>query len=169
VALPIAERFRLPLTVVYERELTVPMAPELAFGAIDEDGRTILEVVLLHVVHSIPAEVIVGMPPVLIEEVEAQRGDVEEYLAALAAELRDKGIHVQIRVRRGEPATEIAAGARDAGADLVAMSTHGRGGLGRLVFGSVAQEVLRRVELPVVLMRATEAQVTARMTRRVRA
>jgi hypothetical protein len=33
----------------------------------------------------------------------------------------------------------------------------------------VAQEVLRRVELPVVLMRATEAQVTARMTRRVRA
>ena len=42
-AMPIVERFHLPLTVVYARKLTAPVAPEFAFGAIDEDGQTILE------------------------------------------------------------------------------------------------------------------------------
>ncbi len=43
VALPIVERFRLPLTVVYARKLTAPIAPEFAFGAIDEDGHAIVD------------------------------------------------------------------------------------------------------------------------------
>jgi putative phosphoribosyl transferase len=43
VARPIVDRFHLPLTVVYARKLTAPVAPEFAFGAIDEDGHTILE------------------------------------------------------------------------------------------------------------------------------
>lgn len=43
VALPIVERFGLPLTVVYARKLTAPVAAEFAFGAIDEDGHTIVE------------------------------------------------------------------------------------------------------------------------------
>ena len=68
-------------------------------------------------------------------------------------------------VRRGEPAAEIAAAARDAGADLIAMTTHGRSGLGRLLFGSVAESVLRRAEIPVFLMRLTAAQVAERMAR----
>jgi nucleotide-binding universal stress UspA family protein len=68
-------------------------------------------------------------------------------------------------VRRGHPADEIVAAARETGADLIAMSTHGRGGLGRLVFGSVAQAVLRHADMPVLLMRATEAQVAKRVAR----
>ena len=43
VAMPIVERFRAPLTVVYARKLTAPIAPEFAFGAIDEDGRAIVD------------------------------------------------------------------------------------------------------------------------------
>lgn len=43
VALPIVERLKLPLTVVYARKLTVPFAPEFAFGALDEDGQVTLE------------------------------------------------------------------------------------------------------------------------------
>jgi putative phosphoribosyl transferase len=42
-AMPIVERFHLPLTVVYARKLTAPVAPEFAFGAIDEDGQTIVD------------------------------------------------------------------------------------------------------------------------------
>jgi predicted phosphoribosyltransferase/dienelactone hydrolase len=42
VALPIVERFQVPLTVVYARKLTAPVAPEFAFGAIDEDGHAIV-------------------------------------------------------------------------------------------------------------------------------
>jgi putative phosphoribosyl transferase len=43
VALPVAERLAVPLVVSYARKLTGPRAPELAFGALDEDGRTIIE------------------------------------------------------------------------------------------------------------------------------
>src|SRR5512132_3561133 len=43
VALPIVDRFHLPLTVVYARKLTAPTAPEFAFGAIDEDGQTTVD------------------------------------------------------------------------------------------------------------------------------
>lgn len=43
VALPIVERLAAPLTVIYARKLTAPIAPELAFGALDEDGQTILD------------------------------------------------------------------------------------------------------------------------------
>jgi nucleotide-binding universal stress UspA family protein len=42
------------------------------------------------------------------------------------------------------------------------MTTHGRGGLGRLLFGSIAEAVLRQAEIPVFLMRQTKAQVAAR-------
>jgi predicted phosphoribosyltransferase len=43
VALPIVERLCAPLTVVYARKLTAPVAPELAFGALDEDGDMLIE------------------------------------------------------------------------------------------------------------------------------
>jgi putative phosphoribosyl transferase len=43
VALPIVERLRVPLTVVYARKLTAPVAPEFAFGALDEDGQAIID------------------------------------------------------------------------------------------------------------------------------
>ncbi len=59
-------------------------------------------------------------------------------------------------LRRGDPMREILTAAGDAGADLIAMTTHGRSGLGRLLFGSVAEAVLRRAEIPVFLMRLTE-------------
>ncbi len=43
VAMPIVERFRAPLTIVYARKLTAPDAPEFAFGALDEDGHAIVD------------------------------------------------------------------------------------------------------------------------------
>jgi nucleotide-binding universal stress UspA family protein len=55
--------------------------------------------------------------------------------------------------RVGRPDTEILAAARSAGADLIAMSTHGRSGVRRLLFGSVAEQVLRQADVPVFLIR----------------
>lgn len=43
VALPAVQRLQLPLTVVYARKLTAPIAPELAFGALDEDGEVLVD------------------------------------------------------------------------------------------------------------------------------
>jgi nucleotide-binding universal stress UspA family protein len=87
--------------------------------------------------------------------------DAEEYLARLAAGLQARGIDVTWKVRSGHVADAIASTARATGADVIAMSTHGRSGLGRLLFGSVAEQVLRQADVPVLLLRQTEAPVTA--------
>jgi nucleotide-binding universal stress UspA family protein len=139
-------------------EAIIPFILEIA-GPLD------LEVALLRVLQPIPPEVIEGSRHVVVEDVQARGMDAEEYLAPIAAELRGKGVRVRTLVRRGEPAAEIVEAAREADADLIAMTTHGRSGLGRLLFGSVAEAVLRRAELPVFLMRMTEAEVAARIAR----
>jgi nucleotide-binding universal stress UspA family protein len=139
-------------------ETIIPFILEIA-GPLD------MEVVLLRVVEPIPPIALEGSRHIEVEDVELRRTDAEEYLAPIAGELRNKGVRVESRVRRGNAVDQIVAAAREAGADLIAMSTHGRGGLGRLMFGSVAQAVLRQAEVPVFLMRATESQVAGRVAR----
>ena len=152
------KRALVPLDGSSVAETIIPFIVDIA-GPLD------MEVVLLRVVEPIAPMVIEGARHFEMEDVEARRTDAEEYLAPIAVELRNKAVRVESRVRRGNPAEQIVAVARETGADLIAMSTHGRGGLGRLVFGSVAQAVLRQVEIPVFLMRATEAQVAKRVAR----
>src|SRR3990170_318766 len=57
VALPIVEQLRVPLTVVYARKLTSPGAPELAFGALDEDGEMVSDPARMAWLRLGPAEV----------------------------------------------------------------------------------------------------------------
>ena len=144
-----------PLDGSVVAEGIIPLILEIA-GPLD------MEVVLLRVVVPIPPSVIEASRYVEVEDVEKRRIEAEAYLAPIVSALSVKGVRVTTQVRRGEPATEILAGAKEAGADLIAMTTHGRSGLGRLLFGSVAEAVLRHSEIPVFLMRQTEAQVAAR-------
>jgi nucleotide-binding universal stress UspA family protein len=55
---------------------------------------------------------------------------------------------------------EIVAAARDTGAGIIAMTTHGRSGFGRLLFGSVSEAVPGQAGIPVLMMRLTERQVS---------
>jgi putative phosphoribosyl transferase len=57
VAVPIVERLATPLTVAYARKLTAPLAPELAFGAIDEDGHAIVDATTASLLGLAPGEV----------------------------------------------------------------------------------------------------------------
>ena len=148
-------RVVIPLDGSPVAEAILPFILEIA-GPLD------MEVVLLRVVVPIPPSVIEGSRHVEVEDPEKRRIEAEEYLAPIVSELRARGVRVTTQVRRGEPPAEILAGAKAAGADLIAMTTHGRSGLGRLLFGSVAEAVLRHSEIPVFLMRQTEAQVAAR-------
>ena len=133
----------------------IPFVLEVA-GPLDMD------VVLLRVLVPVPPLVLEGSRYVEVEDPEKRRLEAEAYLTPIAADLRAKGVRVTTMVRRGEPTAEILAGARAADADLIAMTTHGRSGLGRLLFGSVAEAVLRQADIPVFLMRQSEAQVAAR-------
>lgn len=66
----------------------------------------------------------------------------------------DLGANADRRAVEGDPVTEILRVAEEARADLIVMGTHGRTGLGRLVMGSVAEQVLRRAPCPVLTLKA---------------
>jgi nucleotide-binding universal stress UspA family protein len=90
------------------------------------------------------------------------RGMAEERDAALAAleaearELRTDGFRVEVEtVTAPHPQEGILAFATDEKVDLIAMATHGRGGVTRLFLGSVADKVIRGGTIPVLLHRAS--------------
>ena len=139
-------------------EAIIPFILEIA-GPLDMAVR------LLSVVEPIPPVVGEGATAVVVDDPIARERDAEEYLAPSAAALRGRGVDADWEVRHGSAATAILGAAKSFGADLIAMSTHGRSGLGRLLFGSVAEQVLRHADVPVFLMRQTEAQVAARAAR----
>jgi len=82
--------------------------------------------------------------------------ELVEYLRFVAKRLEPVTTNVWLAVRHGRPADEILAFVGNVGADLIAMSTHGRSGISRWVFGSVADRVLRGAACPVLLVRAGE-------------
>lgn len=79
-----------------------------------------------------------------------------EYLEELGDGLADTGISVEHAAPEGTPARVIVDEARRRDVDLIVMTTHGRSGLGRLVFGSVAEDVLRNAPCPVLLIPARD-------------
>lgn len=80
----------------------------------------------------------------------APMDEAESYLAGLALPVRNLPIRRQVVA--GAAPEMIVATAVQGGADLIAMSTHGRNGLLRLLYGSVAEAVLRAATVPVLLV-----------------
>ena len=68
--------------------------------------------------------------------------------------LEELGFRVTPGISFGDPATEIGRYAEEKEIDLIAMATHGRTGFSRLLHGSVAQQVMGKVEVPVLLYKA---------------
>ncbi len=87
---------------------------------------------------------------------EAQKQVAEDYLQGIQARVADEGLRCTVAVRQGDVADEIIRYCGEVGRTLVVMSTHGRSGLGRWVYGSVADRVLRYGDVPVLLVRAEE-------------
>jgi nucleotide-binding universal stress UspA family protein len=76
-------------------------------------------------------------------------------MSSLEKELKEKGLNVtNVVISGSDAATEIIELCKRTGIDLVVMSTHGRSGLGRWVFGNVAEKVLRHGETPLLLIHA---------------
>ena len=78
------------------------------------------------------------------------------YLQETAQQLRCQGHVVQTRLAHGDPAGEIVRSSEERHADLIVMTSHGRGGLHRLWVSSVATEVVRRATVPVLLVNTGE-------------
>lgn len=126
------------------------------------------EIVLLHVLMEPPlySEGILSMAKphvvVLSEHVrsiyEAQRKWTEQTLETRTAELRQRGIKASWRVQVGVPFEEIVKIANEERVDVIALGTHGRGGMSRLLMGSVADRVIRLAPCPVLTVRETKSE-----------
>jgi nucleotide-binding universal stress UspA family protein len=110
------------------------------------------EVILLEV---LPATGVVA--DVAAEE----RQEAEDHLKAVEQELLDGGVKARHTIRHGsDAAAEIVDYADVNDINLIAMSTHGRSGVGRWVWGSVASRVLRGTSKPILLVRSPRAPVS---------
>ena len=73
----------------------------------------------------------------------------------------DQRVTVRRQVAVGNPVDEIARIADEGKVDMIVMGTHGRSGLSRLVMGSVAEGVLRKVICPVLFVKAPKVDAAA--------
>ncbi|MFN8488736.1 MAG: universal stress protein [Caldilineaceae bacterium] len=155
------------------REWFDPQAVTLVLLRVDMTPALLPETALPHrFVSDIPTG---GLYAVYSEEMNENRaltpqqrqallGEQQRELQADAEGLRTLGYTVSTEVHFGEPAQTIINLVNSESINLVAMTTHGRSGLVRLAMGSVAERVLRGVNVPVMLLRpalAVEQQPTA--------
>ncbi|NTU80938.1 MAG: universal stress protein [Chloroflexales bacterium] len=91
--------------------------------------------------------------PVSADETEAIQLYTKAYLEKQAEQLRAQGARVRTEVAFGSPAQAIIAAADRCTATMIVMATHGRGGIGQWLVGSVAHKVMRLTPLPVLAIR----------------
>jgi nucleotide-binding universal stress UspA family protein len=84
-------------------------------------------------------------------ERETSESEAKEYLAKVADRLGKDGVATRTEIARGDPAQEILLYAEKEGVDLIIISTHGRSGVTRWAFGSVADKVIRHSTVPVLV------------------
>lgn len=122
----------------------------LLHTAVSLAGKLGAELTILHVVATGEPKTIVA-PPERIQAMVTEAGLPLRDLAATAA--ADLGRSVATRVEHGKPASEILRVAQETGCDVVVLATHGRRGLERALFGSVAEKVVRAAPCPVLTVR----------------
>lgn len=141
------QKILVPLDGSRLAEAVLPVVAVLAkrFGA---------TVSLLHVLERGAPETVHG------ERHLADTREADAYLARVAEVCRCEGIRVELHVHPNEERDvvgSIVGHAREFGANLIVLATHGRGGMRDILVGSIAQQVLRRGGLPVLLVKPTEA------------
>jgi nucleotide-binding universal stress UspA family protein len=151
------DRMLVPLDGSEVSETVIPYAIELA-------KRCGSKVTLLEAVESVgeamatmaPAEPVLVTPDAteqILQGLEAEQKAAQEYLTKAAERFKAEGVEAGWVVVAGDPGTEILAYARREGSQVIVMASHGRGGLGRLFQGSVAEHVMHHTGIPVLYVR----------------
>ncbi len=152
------ENILVPLDSSERAEEILPHVEELC-------GIKMGKVILVHVVEP-PAFVPAGAlpagsaavvnPEAYMDQIDALRAAGEKYLTKIQTILKTKGIEAEVVIESGPIAERIIHVAEQKDADLIALASHGRTGLSRVVFGSVAAAVLHRTETPLLLIRSRD-------------
>ena len=92
------------------------------------------------------------------KEIDQAKMQAEKHLKGLQGEFRGKNIESKIRVIYGPVVGGIISMAALEDVDLIALASHGRGGLGRVFYGSVAAGLLHRVDRPLLVIRSRQTE-----------
>ena len=149
-AVPRVEQILVPLDGSRRAEAALP--PALTVASVLGARLTLVQAVLPVVIATDPPTT---FPMGFDEELTAlQRAEAQDYLDGIAEQLTGLGVPASgAAVLGGTVVETIEAAARAPGTGMVALATHGRGGLRRLVLGSVADKLVRGGEVPVLVTR----------------
>ncbi len=148
------DRILVPLDGSKAGETALPSVKGLVSKLAPQKVEVILIQVLSSLVHYVIAGEVSAQIPYTEQEIDAIKNSAQTYLDKIADELKKTGADVRTMVVTGNPAEGILKASEDTGSDLIAMSTHGRSGLRRWAFGSVAEKVLHGSVIPVLMVMA---------------
>ena len=148
------QRILVPLDGSQVAETVLPQAQMLAECA----GA---EIILLSVLVHPGYDYFIPEPALATAAYQNQLNEMKAYLERTAARLGEHGLHVQTEICEGSVAEAILDYADSKQADLIAMSTHGRSGLGRFLMGSVAEKIIRSAKVPVLMVRPVHESAPA--------
>jgi nucleotide-binding universal stress UspA family protein len=135
-------------TILHPTDFSAPSecAFRLACSLARDHGA---QLVLFHVVELPTPAYGEGTAPVTVIQMslDAEREALDQIQAP-------PGISMERKLVEGDAADEIIEAAKEVEADLIVLGTHGRTGLGRLLLGSVAEQVLRRALCPVLTVKS---------------
>ncbi|HEU65155.1 MAG TPA: universal stress protein [Chloroflexi bacterium] len=140
-------------------EQIIPYATE---QALQFDSKvTLLQV--MSIPSSIAMASVAGALPqtgdVIEADVQRQEAEIKACLDGVAQYLLEKGIDTEcVTLGPSQPGETIVKYAQDNSFDLICIATHGHSGLGRVVFGSVADYVLRKSGLPILVIKPREIE-----------
>jgi nucleotide-binding universal stress UspA family protein len=132
------------------------LEPVLALGSPFEARYTLVQALNPPVLGYAPAAQTVALDEQILEQ---SRVIAQEYLGQLAQRLRSQGWQVDTRILVGPPAMAILDYTYEHPVDLIAMTTHGRSGVARMLLGSVADKITRGASVPVLLRRPSAEQL----------
>ncbi len=146
-----------PLNASDVSAVVLPHAEEIARQKGANMNVVLMEVVEPPVTPSYYSPELTGVPlnwgQFVEQEMARSKKAAEAHLAETEKRFKDKGIPVSSLVLTGKPAEEIINYAKKNPYMVIIMATHGRKGLSRLVYGSVAESVLFNVTNPIILVR----------------
>lgn len=98
------------------------------------------------------------MQQVVDDTLNAERDQAAAYLQEVASRLEQAGVNVQQEVREGLPPDELLTAVEDESIDIAVVATHGRSGITRTLFGSVADHLMRNSGKPILMVKPKEEE-----------
>ncbi len=135
-------------------EQVVPYATEVA----QRFGSRVVILQVLQIPSSLAAASAQGAENVIEEELRRLSFEAHQYLDSIATKMKENGVQTEVSVIEGTPGDAIVEFASQSGIELIVLATHGRKSLGRLVFGSVADHVIRNTTIPVLSVKPDDGK-----------